>query len=155
MSETNGTHYFEDFAAGQTFDLGTYPPLSEDDIITFARQWDPQYFHVDPEAAKESMFKGLVASGWHTCVILMNLFVNNFPDLGASQGSPGLENIRFVRPVRPGDSLSGRVMVLETQPSSRRPTSGKVRTRMELANQDGDLVCSVEAWGLYARRPTA
>lgn len=155
MSDSNGTRFFEDFEPGQTFDLGTYPPLSEDDIITFARQWDPQYFHVDPEAAKDSMFKGLVASGWHTCVILMNLFVTNFPGLGASLGSPGLDNVRFIRPVRPGDSLSGRLTVLDTQPSSSRPAAGKVQTRMELLNQEGDLVCSVQAWGFYARRSPA
>jgi acyl dehydratase len=83
----------------------------------------------------------------------MHLMVNNFLPGWASEGSPGLDNIRFVRPVRPGDSLSGRLTVLDTQPSASRPRSGKVQTRMELTNQAGDLVCSVEAWGFYARRP--
>lgn len=146
------TWYFEDFEPGQTFDLGTYPPLTEEDIISFAGQWDPQYFHLDPEGAKESIFKGLVASGWHTGAILMRLFVLHFPGMGSSQGSPGLDNIRFLRPVRPGDSLSGQFTVVETHPSASRPNLGKLRSKMVLTNQDGDQVCSVEAWGFYRRR---
>lgn len=153
MSTDHVTRWFEDFAPGQTFDLGTYPPLSEAEIVDFARQWDPQYFHLDAVAAKDSIFQGLVASGWHTGAIVMRLFVDNFLGTVASQGSPGLEQVRFLRPVRPGDELTGRYTVLETEPSASRPGIGKVRSRMELTNQHGEAVLLVEAWGFFGRRP--
>src|SRR2546425_194255 len=98
--------------------------------MDFARQWDPQPFHTDPELAKESMFGGLVASGWHTGAIAMRMMVTTLHTAG--QGSPGLERVRFLRPVRPGDELSGRYTVLEAVPSASRPALGKVHSRVEL-----------------------
>jgi acyl dehydratase len=145
--------YFDDFQPGQTIELGTYPPLTEEEIIEFAQQWDPQYFHLDPVAAKESIFGGLVASGWHTGAIAMRLLVGNLVKDVAGQGSPGLEQVRFVKPVRPGDELSGRYIVLETELSASRPALGKLKSRCELRNQDGDVVFSMESWAFMSRRP--
>ena len=99
---SDGLRYFEDFAPGDVVELGTYPPLSEEEIITFARQWDPQPFHVDPASARDSIFGGLVASGWHTGAISMRLLVEGLLSRAASRGSPGIDRIRFLRPVRPG-----------------------------------------------------
>jgi acyl dehydratase len=137
---------------GDVVDLGTYPPLSEADIVDFARQWDPQPFHVDPERARHSIFGGLVASGWHTGAIAMRLLVDGLLSQGAVQGSPGAEHIRFRRPVRPGDSLSGRFRVLATSPSASRPGLGKIVSRTELFNQHGEVVLSMDATSFYDRR---
>src|SRR5687768_14510968 len=127
--------YFEDFAPGQVYELGSYPPISEEDIISFARQWDPQPFHTDPERARETMWGGLIASGWHTGAIAMRLLVDGLLSRCATQGSPGVDHVRFRRPVRPGDALSARQTILETEPSASRPLMGKVRALTELVNQ--------------------
>ncbi len=153
MPDPDSLLYFEDFAPGQIYELGTYPALSEDDIIAFARQWDPQPFHVDPERAKETMWGGVIASGWHTGAIAMRLLVDGLLSRCATQGSPGVDHVRFRRPVRPGDVLSGRQTVLETEPSASRPQMGKVRALTELVNQHGETVVSMEGVGFYDRRP--
>ena len=149
---SDGLRYFEDFAVGEVVELGSYPPLSEAEIVAFARQWDPQPFHLDPERAKQSMFGGLVASGWHTGAIAMRLLVDGLLSGSASQGSPGLDHLRFRRPVRPGDVLSGRYTVVAVAPSASRPRLGKVTGRTELINQDGEVALSMEATGFYLRR---
>jgi acyl dehydratase len=149
----DGLLYFEDFAPGQVYELGAFPPLSEDDLISFARQWDPQPFHIDPERAKETMWKGIIASGWHTGAIAMRLLVDGFLSRCSSQGSPGVDHVRFRRPVRPGDVLTGRHTILETEPSASRPHMGKIRALTELVNQDGETVVSMEGIGFYDRRP--
>jgi acyl dehydratase len=97
--------YFEDFAEGQVIELGTIPVLSEEDIIGFARQYDPQPFHTDPVAAKDTIYGGLIASGWQTALLTMRLMVDALLSQTAAQGSPGVENIRFLKPVRAGDRL--------------------------------------------------
>lgn len=143
--------YFEDFAAGQVYELGRRT-VTEDEIVSFARQWDPQPFHVDPEAAKSSVFGGLIASGWHTGSLWMRGYVETM--LGpSSQGSPGIEELRWLAPVRPGDTLSSRLTVLETTPSERNPGRGTVRIRGEVENQDGVVVLSMISRGHFARRP--
>jgi acyl dehydratase len=143
--------YFEDFAPGQVYELGSRT-VSEDEIVSFGRQWDPQPFHVDPEAAKESVFGGLIASGWHTGSIWMRGYVETM--LGpSSQGSPGIEELRWLAPVRPGDTLVSRLTVLETSASERNPARGTVRIRGEVENQDGVVVMSMVSRGLFARRP--
>ena len=143
--------YFEDFVPGQVYELGSRI-VSEDEIVSFGRQWDPQPFHVDPEAAKESVFSGLIASGWHTGSIWMRGYVETM--LGpASQGSPGIEELRWLAPVRPGDTLVSRLTVLETTPSERNPARGTVRIRGEVENQDGVVVLSMVSRGHFARRP--
>lgn len=144
--------YFEDFQPGDVCELGTHPPLTEREIIEFARQWDPQPFHVDPERAKDSMYGGLIASGWHTAAIGMRLLVNSLTSRAAGQGSPGLERVRFLRPVRPGDELTGRHTVLVAEPSASRPSMGKVLGLTELFNQRGEAVYSVEGWSFMTRR---
>ena len=144
--------YFEDFAPGQVYELGTYPAITEDDIVSFARQWDPQVFHIDPDRAKDTMWGGLIASGWHTGAIAMRLLVDGLLSRSATQGSPGVDHVRFRRPVRPGDVLSARHTILETAPSASRPQMGKIRALTELLNQDGETVVSMEGVGFYERR---
>jgi acyl dehydratase len=142
--------YFEDFAPGQMYELGSRT-VSEEEILAFARQWDTQPFHVDPEAAKDSVFGGLIASGWHTGSIWMRGYVDTM--LGsASQGSTGIEELRWLAPVRPGDTLSSRLTVLEATPSERNPGRGTVRIRGEVENQDGVVVMSMVSRGHFARR---
>jgi len=142
---------FDDFAPGQVVELGSVA-VSEEEIVAFARQFDPQPFHVDPEAAKESVFGGLIASGWHTGAVWMRLYVDSLLGGAASMGSPGIEELRWLAPVRPGDVLSGRLTVLETTPSERRPDRGTVRIRGEMVNQEGVTVLSMVSRGHFGRR---
>jgi acyl dehydratase len=142
---------FDDFEAGQVHELGTHT-VTEEEILAFAREFDPQSFHVDPEAAKESVFGGLIASGWHTGAMWMRLYVDSLLGGAASMGSPGIEELRWLAPVRPGDTLSGRLTVLEATPSERRPDRGTVRIRGEMVNQDGVTVMSMVSRGHFGRR---
>jgi acyl dehydratase len=155
MPEPADLLHFEDFLPGQVIELGTFPPVSEDDIISFARQWDPQPFHTDPERAKQSMWGGIIASGWHTGAIAMRLLVDGLLSRCATQGSPGVDHVRFRLPVRPGDVLSGRHTIIETSPSASRPRMGKIRALTELVNQRGETVVSMDAVGFYDRRDSA
>ena len=145
--------YFEDFAEGQVIELGTIPVLSEDDIIAFARQYDPQPFHTDPVAAKDTIYGGLIASGWQTALLTMRLMVDELLSQTAAQGSPGVENIRFLKPVRAGDRLRGRYTVLVAEPSAKKPTRGKILGRTELLDDEGAVVYSMDGWTLIGRRP--
>lgn len=146
--------YFEDFTVGESVDLGAYV-MTEASIIEFARQFDPQYYHVDPEAARDSIFDGLAASGWHTVGIYMRLVVDGMLRDAASLASPGVDQIRWHKPVRPGDTLRARITVLEARPSNSRPDRGLVRTRGEMFNQHGDLVMSLVAMNLFRCRPVS
>ena len=143
---------FEDFEPGQVYELGSRA-VAEDEMLAFARQWDPQPFHVDPEAAKESVFGGLIASGWHTGAMWMRLYVDSLLGGEAARGSPGIEELRWLVPVRPGDTLHGRLTVLETSPSPRHADRGTVRIRGEMINQDGVTVMSMVSRGHFGRRP--
>jgi acyl dehydratase len=143
--------YFEDFEPGQVVELGSHL-VTEAEIVEFAERWDPQPFHVDPEAAAGSIFGGLIASGWHTCALWMRLYVETTLDGAASMGSPGIEELRWLAPVRPGDPLQGRLTVLETTPSARRPDRGTVRIRGEMVNQDGVVVMTMTSRGHFGRR---
>jgi acyl dehydratase len=145
--------YFEDFTEGQVVELGAIPPLTEEEIIAFARQWDPQPFHTDPVAAKESIYGSLIASGWQTALMTMRLQAENLFNDTDAQGSPGVENIRFRKPVRAGQRLAARYTVLVAEPSARRPTLGKVLGRTELMDEAGDVVYQMDRWGLIGRRP--
>jgi acyl dehydratase len=122
--------------------------------VAFARQWDPQPFHTDPEAAKDSIYGGLIASGWQTALLTMRLMVDKLINHMDAHGSPGVENIRFRKPVRAGDRLSARYTVLVTEPSARRPTLGRLLARTELLDEDGDVVYQMDGWGLVGRRPS-
>jgi len=143
--------YFEDIEPGEVYELGTRT-VTESEIVAFAREWDPQPFHTDPEAAKESVFGGLIASGWHTGSMWMRMYVDTM--LGsAARGSPGIEELRWLAPVRPGDTLSGRLTVLEARPSATKPDRGTIRIRGEMVNQDGVTVMSMTSRGHFGRRP--
>ena len=145
--------HFEDIQPGQVYELGTRT-VTEDELIAFARDFDPQPFHVDPEAAKESVFGGLVASGWHTGAIWMRMYVDTM--LGAAaRGSPGIEELRWLAPVRPGDTLTGRLTVLEATPSATKPDRGTIRIRGEMVNQDGVTVMAMTSRGHFGRRGNA
>ena len=144
--------YFEDFAAGTTIELGSYEFTAEN-IIKFAREYDPQPMHTDPERARLSPYGGLIASGWQTGGVYMRLLVNSLLGSAESLGSPGLDNLRWLKPVRPGDVLSARITILETRVSESRPERGIVRSRGEMVNQSGELVMQVEAVNFYSRRP--
>jgi acyl dehydratase len=144
-------HYFEDFEAGKVYELGSRT-VTEEDIVAFARQFDPQSFHVDPEAAAESHFGGLIASGWHTGAMWMRLYVDALLGSASGMGSPGVEELRWLAPVRPGDTLRATLTVLEATPSERRPDRGTIRSRGEMVNQDGVTVMSMVARGHFGRR---
>jgi acyl dehydratase len=144
-------YYFEDFAAGEVFELGSHQ-VTEAEIVEFAERWDPQPFHVDPEAAAESVFGGLIASGWHTGAMWMRMYVDSMLGGPSSQGSPGIEELRWLAPVRPGDTLRGRLTVLDATPSERRPERGTVRIRGEMLNQDGVTVLTMVSRGHFAQR---
>ena len=148
------SRYWEDFRVGEAADLGSCS-ITEAEIIAFARKYDPQPFHTDPEAARRSIFGGLIASGWHTCALMMRLSVEAARrEETAATGSPGLDSCRWLRPVRPGDVLTGRSEVLETWPSRTRPI-GFVRRRVEMVNQRGEVVVAVVGLSMYHRRPAA
>jgi acyl dehydratase len=144
--------WFEDFAVGDVTELGPVT-LGEEEIVEFASRYDPQPFHLDREAAKDSMFGELVASGWHTTVLFMSMFVRGVLLDSASLGSPGVEEIRWLAPVRPGDTLRGRSTILDARPSSKDPRRGTVFTHNEVLNQDDVVVMTMKARGFFARRP--
>ena len=144
-------YYWEDFTPGRTFEHGARS-LSEADIVRFASEWDPQRYHTDPQAAKETPFGGLIASGWQSCVVLMRLMCDAYLNESSCVGSPGIDEIRFLRPVRPGDSLRLRSTVIEASPSRSKPGRGSVLFRWELLNQGGDVVLSMLGRQLYLRR---
>ncbi len=144
--------YFEDFAPGQSFDLGSHE-VTAAEIVEFAGRYDPQPFHLDPEAAAASPFRGLIASGWMTAAICMRLYVDAVLADAASHGSPGFSELRWLVPVRPGDVLGGRLGVGEVTPSSRRPDRGTVRLELSLANQREEVVLTMLGRGLFGRRP--
>jgi acyl dehydratase len=144
--------FFEDYIPGHVYEFGTIT-VSEAEIIEFAKRFDPQYFHTDPVKAAESIFGGLIASGWHTVGLAMRLLVDNFLPHAASLGSPGVDEVRWPNPVRPGDSLRIRISILDARPSRSKPDRGIVRTRMEALNQKDELVLSLMAVSLLGRRP--
>jgi acyl dehydratase len=145
--------YFEDFRVGEVIVLGSCV-VSEEGIIAFARQFDPQSFHTDPVLARQSAFGGLVASGWHTASLFMRLLVDGLLASGVeSLGSPGVDKIEWLQPVRPGDTLSGRLTIADAIPSKRRVDRGTIKTFGELVNQRGDVVMTVRGVGFFGCRP--
>lgn len=154
MSTKTLKYYWEDMAVGSTRELGNVSPTREQ-ILDFARQFDPQPFHLDEAAAQASVFGGLCASGWHTCAMAMRLMVDNFLSEAASLGSPGLESLKWTKPVFPGDVLTLRHTVLDSRPMGSRPDVGLVRTLWEMHNQRGDKVLHMEGWGMFRRRTPA
>ncbi len=144
--------HFEDFKPGDVIELGSRT-ITKESIIAFAKEFDPQVFHVDEEAARQTIYGGLLASGWHTGSIMMRLLYDGLLCNAAGLGSPGLDELRWVRPVRPGDTLSGRMTVLESIPSRSKPDRGMVRSVTELRNQHGEVVLTAKGLSLLGRRP--
>jgi len=144
-------YYFEDFTPGRTWELDG-PTLTAAEIVDFATRFDPQYFHVDQTAAQDSPFGGLIASGWHTVALAMRLICEAYLLEAASLGSPGVNEVRWTQPVRPGDTLRLRMTVLESKPSRSKPDQGAVLHRWEVFNQHRELVMRMEGYGLFARR---
>ena len=145
-------YYWEDFAVGTVREFGGMK-LEKADIIRFAKDWDPQPFHVDEEAAKRSPYGGLIASGWQTCAAAMRMCCDAYLLDAASVGSPGVESVRWVKPVRPGDTLKVRLEVLEARPLKSKPGVGLVKNRWQLFNQDGEEVMQMEGYGMFLQRP--
>lgn len=144
--------YFEDYAPGRVFSGGPIP-VSEAEIVEFARHYDPQPMHTDPAAAAQGRFGGLIASGWHTAALMMRLFATHFLSPASSVASPGIDELRWLQPVRPGDALSLRVTIVEARRSRSRPEQGVVRSLVEVLNQHGEVVMSLRPISLIACRP--
>jgi acyl dehydratase len=144
--------YFEDYPPGAVFEGGA-AAVSEAEILEFARKYDPQAMHTDPEAAARGYFGGLIASGWHTAALMMRLFAAHFLSPASSLASPGIDELRWLKPVRPGDVLHIRLTVLDATPSRSRPDRGVVRTLVEVLNQDRDVVMSMKPMNIFRRRP--
>jgi acyl dehydratase len=144
--------YFEDFKVGHTINTGSRT-LTEEEIISFAKEYDPQPFHVDKAAAEKSMYGGIIASGWQTCGIMMRLLVDGYLRDAASLGSPGVDEIRWLKPVRPGDTLSVSITTLESRPSSSKPDRVIVVNSWQATNQHGEVVATMKGMGMFLRRP--
>ena len=144
-------YYWEDFKAGEVHQLGE-KRVEKEEMIVFAKQFDPQPFHVDEAAAKASMYGGLIASGWHTVALVMRMRCDSYMLDSASLGSPGVENLKWLKPVRPGDTLRAQRTTLEVRASASRPEMGLVKTRWEVFNQDGEPVMTMEGYGMFGRR---
>jgi acyl dehydratase len=142
---------FEDFVVGDTAQAGSVA-VSQAEIIAYAGRFDAQDFHTDPEAAKASFVGTLIASGWHSCSLLMRLIAESFILDSASMGSPGIEEVKWLRPVKPGDVLSARRTILETKASRSRPEMGLVRFRFELLNQRDEPVLEQTNWIMFGRK---
>lgn len=146
--------YWEDLQPGTVRELGTTSTTAEE-IKEFAGKFDPQPFHLDEEAGRQSLFGGLCASGWHTCAMAMRLTVDNMLKHSSSLGSPGLESLKWLKPVYPGDRLSLRHTILESRALRKRPDTGMVRSRWEMFNQAGDKVLEMDGYGFFRRRAPA
>jgi acyl dehydratase len=147
-----GPRYFDDYVPGTTYDCGSVE-VGEADIISFAKQFDPQPFHVDPEAAAAGPFGGLIASGWHTTALVMRQLVDHYLSAAASLGSPGVDELRWPHPVRPGDTLRVRATVVEARRSASKPDRGIMKTALEAVNQDGQTVFRATATNFLRVRP--
>jgi acyl dehydratase len=143
--------YFEDYRPGFVGEYGSIT-VSQEEIVEFARRFDPQTFHTDPIRAARGPFGGLIASGWHTSALMMRLYADHFVSKVAGLGSPGIDELRWRRPVRPGDTLSIRVTILEARRSSSKPDRGLVRVQIEVLNQDKEVVMSLKAMTLFLCR---
>ena len=143
--------YFEDYLPGSVFEYGEIR-VEEAEIVEFARRYDPQLIHIDRDAAASGPFGGLIASGWHTATIMMRLLVDRFLPKAASLGSPGIDELRWIRPVRPGDVLRLRVSILEARRSRSKPNRGMVRTLVEVLNQNAQVVMSLKPVNLIRCR---
>ncbi|WP_422000736.1 MaoC family dehydratase [Reyranella sp.] len=150
--QSSSPRYWDDYEVGARFDLGS-TRFTEEEIVAFARAYDPQSFHVDAEAARGSLFGGLIASGWHVAAKLMRLFVDNYVDPRTTLGSPGVDELRWLKPVRPGDTLTAWVECAGKVPSKSRPEMGIVHEHWRATNQQGELVMTAKGINMVRRRP--
>ena len=148
------SRWFEDFREGDVTEFGEYV-MTEAAMVDFARQWDPQPFHLDAAAGEAHPFGGLVASGWHTASAMMRMLVDGYIPRDASLGSPGIDELRWLRPVRPGDRLHLRVTVLDARRSNSRPEMGLVRSLTEVLTADGSVAMTAKSVVMYRARPPA
>jgi acyl dehydratase len=144
--------YWEDIKEGEVVELGSRT-LDKERMVAFAREFDPQPFHTDEKAAEASIWGGLIASGWLTGSVLMRIFYDGYLKDTASLGSPGIDELRWPKPVRPGDTLTVRLTVLETAASRSKPDRGIVRSLMEVVNQHGEIVMTTKGVNFFRRRP--
>ncbi len=151
MSDEAKLYYWEDFTPGSSREFGGVTPTKEE-IVRFARQFDPQPFHVDEEAARRTPFGGLIASGWHTAGLAMRMACDAFWLRAASLGSPGIENLKWTKPVRPGDTLRVRLTVLEARPLQSKPGVGLLKNRWEVLNQHREVVMQMDGFAMLQRR---
>jgi acyl dehydratase len=144
--------YLEDYVVGTVTEHG---PIEVDtaEVVDFGWRFDPQPFHVDAEAAAAGPFGGLIASGWHTCALMMRLLARDYLSEASSLGSPGIDELRWLHPVRPGDRLTLRTTVKEARPSRTKPDRGLVRTLVEMVRADGEVVLRLRAMNLVLARP--
>jgi acyl dehydratase len=143
--------YFEDYVVGSVHEFGSIV-VTEEEVIAFARRYDPQVFHTDPVAAKNTGFGGLIASGWLTAGLMMRLLVDNVVSGVASLGSPGVSELRWLKPVRPGDELSIRLTIEEAKRSRSKPDRGAVSNFVEVMNQNREVVMTMRSVGMYLCR---
>ncbi len=143
--------YFEDLAVGTRASFGRYA-VTREEVTAFARAYDPQPFHLSDEAAAATHFGRLSASGWHTCAMTMRLMCDGYLNESSSLGSPGIDELRWLQPVRPGDHLSLRVTVREATPSRSKPDRGTVKVHTRVLNQDGVLVAEFKRLVLVPRK---
>lgn len=143
--------FFEDYIPGESHEFGAIT-VETDEVIAFAQQFDPQSFHTDPEAGKRSIYGGLIASGWHTAALMMRLFVDHYLSHVASLGSPGVDELRWLKPVYPGDALSVRVTIIEANRSRSRPDRGIIRSDIQVLNQHHDVVMTMKALNFLSCR---
>ncbi len=139
--------YLEDYKEGEQFEFGDYL-ITEEEIIEFATRYDPQPFHIDKVAAANTVFGGLIASGWMTASIGMRLLTDHFISTVSSMGSPGVDEMRFIKPVRPGDRLRLRVSILSVRRSQTKPDRGVLQFYEEILNQNSEAVLSLRGWGM-------
>ena len=146
--------FFEDYLPGAVYEYG-HVSVTEDEMVEFARRFDPQSIHTDSAAAASGPFGGLIASGWHTAGIFMRLYADHYLSSVASLGSPGVDELRWPAPLRPGDRVHLRTTILTARPSQSKPDRGVVQTQGELIQQDGQAVLRLVAVNLLRRRPSA
>lgn len=148
------TRFWEDYELGAVYDIGS-KTMTKEEMIDFASKFDPQPFHLDEEAGRKSIFGGLSASGWHTSSEVMRLLVDNYISRETSMGSPGIDELRWLKPVLAGDTISAKVRIMDKKPSRSRPEMGSIFNQYEVYNQRGELVMTMKGIGLMRRRPAA
>ncbi|MFD8767216.1 MaoC family dehydratase [Streptomyces mirabilis] len=143
--------YYEDYVPGSVHSYGSIA-VAEQDILEFSRRFDTQSFHTDPVAAEHGPFKGLIASGWHTTAVMMRLYADHYLSKVASLASPGVDELRWLQPVRPGDALSIRATVKQARVSRSKPDRGLVHTFVEVLNQREEVVMTLTVMNMLRRR---